>query len=179
MIFKKEVNFPYPILGNSIYDYTEASFDLEVDISVETEDYIFTIEYKIDPKDSKALVANIYLKPRDKFSFGYSADFIHSNIQDFGISGNTSLGIRNVFNGAETFQIGFRGNVGASKDLANPNNNFFNISEIGVDAKLSFPRLFFPFNLDKIIEKSMIPSTVISVGYAKQTNIGLDKQNFT
>lgn len=138
-----------------------------------------TIEYKIDPKDSKALIANIYLKPRDKFSFGYSADFIHSNIQDFGISGNTSLGIRNVFNGAETFQIGFRGNVGASKDLANPNNNFFNISEIGVDAKLSFPRLFFPFNLDKIIQKSMIPSTVISVGYAKQTNIGLDKQNFT
>jgi outer membrane protein assembly factor BamA len=138
-----------------------------------------TIEYKIDPKDSKALIANIYLKPRDKFSFGYSADFIHSNIQDFGISGNTSLGIRNVFNGAETFQIGFRGNVGASKDLANPNNNFFNISEIGVDAKLSFPRLFFPFNLDKIIRKSMIPSTVISVGYAKQTNIGLDKQNFT
>lgn len=138
-----------------------------------------TIEYKIDPKDSKALIANIYLKPRDKFSFGYSADFIHSNIQDFGISGNTSLGIRNVFNGAETFQIGFRGNVGASKDLANPNNNFFNISEIGVDAKLSFPRLFFPFNLDNIIRKSMIPSTVISVGYAKQTNIGLDKQNFT
>ncbi len=138
-----------------------------------------TIEYKIDPKDNKALIANIYLKPRDKFSFGYSADFIHSNIQDFGISGNTSLGIRNVFNGAETFQIGFRGNVGASRDLANPNNNFFNISEIGVDAKLSFPRIFFPFNLDKIIRKSMIPSTIISVGYAKQTNIGLDKQNFT
>jgi hypothetical protein len=132
------------------------------------------IEYKIDPKDNKSLIANIYLKPRDKFSFGYSADFIHSNIQDFGISGNTSLGIRNVFNGAETFQIGFRGNVGASKDLANPKNNFFNISEIGVDAKLSFPRLFFPINLDKIIRKSMIPSTTISVGYAKQTNIGLD-----
>lgn len=138
-----------------------------------------TIEYKIDPKDNKSLLANIYLKPRDKFSFGYSADFIHSNIQDFGISGNTSLGIRNVFNGAETFQIGFRGNVGASKDLANPNNNFFNISEIGVDAKLSFPRIFFPFNTDKIIPKSMIPSTTFSVGFAKQRNIGLDKQNFT
>ena len=138
-----------------------------------------TIEYKIDPKDNKALIANIYLKPRDKFSFGYSADFIHSNIQDFGISGNTSLGIRNVFNGAETFQIGFRGNVGASKDMANPNNNFFNISEIGVDAKLSFPRIFSPFNTDKIIPKSMIPSAVLSVGFAKQRNIGLDKQNFT
>ena len=138
-----------------------------------------SIEYKIDPKDNKALIANIYLKPRDKFSFGYAADFIHSNIQDFGISGNTSIGIRNVFNGAETFQIGFRGNVGASKDLANPNNNFFNISEIGVDAKLSFPRIFFPINSDKIIPKSMIPSTIFSVGFAKQRNIGLDKQNFT
>jgi hypothetical protein len=63
--------------------------------------------------------------------------------------------------------------------LANPNNTFFNISEIGVDAKLNFPRIFLPFNTDKIIPKSMIPYTTLSVGYSKQTNIGLDKQNFT
>ena len=138
-----------------------------------------TIQYKIDPKDKNALIASVYLSPRRKFTFNPSVDFTHSNIQDFGISGSTSLGIRNVFNGAETFEIGFRGNVGASKDLANPNNNFFNISEIGVDAKLNFPRLFFPLKTDKIIPKSMIPSTSISVGFAKQRNIGLDKQNFT
>lgn len=138
-----------------------------------------TIQYKIDPKDKNALITSVYLSPRRKFTFNPSVDFTHSNIQDFGISGSTSLGIRNVFNGAETFEIGFRGNVGASKDLANPNNNFFNISEIGVDAKLNFPRLFFPLKTDKIIPKSMIPSTSISVGFAKQRNIGLDKQNFT
>jgi len=63
--------------------------------------------------------------------------------------------------------------------LANPNNNFFNISEYGIDAKLNFPRIFFPFNTDKIIPKSMIPTTTLSVGFAKQTNIGLDKQSFT
>ena len=138
-----------------------------------------TIQYKLDPKDPNALIANVFLTPRKKYTFNPSVDFTHSNIQDFGISGSTSLGIRNVFNGAETFEIGFRGNVGASKDLANPNNNFFNISEIGVDAKLNFPRFFFPFNTDKIIPKSMIPSTSFSVGFAKQRNIGLDKQNFT
>ena len=138
-----------------------------------------TIQYKIDPKDDNALIANIFLTPRRKYTFGASVDFTHSNIQDFGISGNSSVGIRNVFNGAETFEIGFRGNVGASKDLANPNNNFFNISEIGIDAKLSFPRIFFPFNTEKIIAKSMIPSTSITIGFAKQRNIGLDKQNFT
>ncbi|GAB3716745.1 BamA/TamA family outer membrane protein [Flavobacterium koreense] len=138
-----------------------------------------TIQYKVDPKDENALIANIFLTPRKKYTFGASVDFTHSNIQDFGISGNTSMGIRNVFNGAETFEIGFRGNVGASRDNANPNNNFFNISEIGIDAKLNFPRIFFPFNTEKIIAKSMIPSTSISVGFAKQRNIGLDKQNFT
>jgi outer membrane protein assembly factor BamA len=36
-----------------------------------------------------------------------------------------------------------------------------------------------PFNTDKIIAKSMIPSTLITVGFAKQRNIGLDKENFT
>jgi len=138
-----------------------------------------TIQYKVDPKDENALIATIFLTPRKKYTFGASVDFTHSNIQDFGISGNTSMGIRNVFNGAETFEIGFRGNVGASRDNANPSNNFFNISEIGVDAKLNFPRIFFPFKTEKIIAKSMIPSTSISVGFAKQRNIGLDKQNFT
>ena len=137
------------------------------------------IQYIQDKEDKNGLIANIYLSPRKKYTFGFSTDFTHSNIQDFGISGNTFLGIRNVFNGAETFEIGFRGNIGSSRDLANPNNNFFNISEIGADAKLNFPRLFLPFKTEKIIPKSMIPFTTINVGYSKQTNIGLDKQNFT
>ena len=138
-----------------------------------------SIQYSVDPKDENGLIANVFLIPRKKYTFGASVDFTHSNIQDFGISGNTSLGIRNVFNGAETFEIAFRGNVGASRDLSNPNNNFFNISEIGVDSKLNFPRILFPLNTDKIIPKTMIPSTTLSVGFAKQRNIGLDKQNFT
>ena len=137
------------------------------------------IQYNSDPKDPNGLIANILLSPRDKYTFNYSIDFTHSDIQQFGISGNTSLGIRNVFNGAESFEIGFRGNIGSSKDQANPNNTFFNISEIGIDSKLSFPRILMPFNTRKIIPKEMIPSTSMSVGFAKQTNIGLDKQNFT
>ncbi|NNT70663.1 BamA/TamA family outer membrane protein [Flavobacterium sp. IMCC34852] len=137
------------------------------------------IQYVEDKSQKNSLIANVYLTPRKKYTFGFSTDFTHSNIQDFGITGNTFLSIRNVFNGAETFEIGFRGNIGSSKDLSNPNNTFFNISEIGVDAKLNFPRIFLPFKTDKIIPKTMIPYTTLSVGYSKQTNIGLDKQNFT
>lgn len=137
------------------------------------------IQYLEDKNDENGLIANVYLTPRKKFTFGFSTDFTHSNIQDFGISGTTFMSIRNVFNGAETFDLGLRGNIGSSRDLANPNNNFFNISEVGIDAKLNFPKLLLPFSTEKIIPKRMIPFTTLSVGYANQRNVGLDKQNFT
>lgn len=140
-----------------------------------------TIQYELDKRDTTAqsLIAKIYLTPRKKYSFGASVDVTHSNIQDIGISFSPSLSIRNVFNGAETLEISGRGNIGSSKDLANPNNQFFNVSEYGVDLKLNFPRIFIPFSTEKIIPKSMIPSTLMAVGFARQRNIGLDKENFT
>jgi outer membrane protein assembly factor BamA len=139
------------------------------------------IQYTVDPRDATAnsLIANIYLSPRKKLSFGYNFDFTHSAIQDIGITASTSVSIRNIFRGAETLEIAARGNIGSSKEVANVNNNFFNVSEYGVDVKLHFPRLFFPIKTDKIIPKSMLPFTSFAIGYAKQENIGLDKQNFT
>jgi hypothetical protein len=140
-----------------------------------------SIQYKVNEKDTlhNSLIANIFLSPRDKYSFGYSVDLTHSNVQDFGIQGSTSFTIRNVFNGAETFDVALRGNIGSSRDFANPNNLFFNVSEYGIDTKLNFPRILLPFNTDKIIPKRMIPSTNLNLGFAKQQNIGLDKENFT
>ncbi|MBC5863743.1 outer membrane protein assembly factor [Flavobacterium sp. K77] len=140
-----------------------------------------SIQYELDPRDSTAqsLIAKVYLTPRKKYSFGTTLDLTHSNIQDFGIGLSISETIRNIFNGAETFEIAARGNIGSSRDLANPRNNFFNVSEYGVDLKLNIPRIFMPFKTEKIIPKSMIPSTLITLGFAKQQNIGLDKENFT
>ena len=140
-----------------------------------------SIQYEIDKRDptEKSLIANVYLSPRKKYSFGTSLDFTHSNIQDFGIETSISETIRNVFNRAETFEISARMNIGSSKDMANPNNNFFNVSEYGLDLKLNFPRVLMPFGTEKIIPKKMIPSTTIAAGFSKQRNIGLDKENFT
>ena len=139
------------------------------------------IQYTVDPRDASenSLIANIYLSPRKKLSFGYNFDFTHSAIQDIGITASTSVSIRNIFRGAETLEIAARGNIGSSKEVANIKNNFFNVSEYGVDMKLHFPRLFFPLKTDRIIPKSMLPFTSFAIGYAKQENIGLDKQNFT
>jgi outer membrane protein assembly factor BamA len=140
-----------------------------------------SIQYEIDPRDTtySSLIAKIYLTPRKKYSFGTSVDITHSNIQDIGIALSISETIRNVFNGAETLEVSVRGNIGASRDLANPNNQFFNVSEYGIDLKLNVPRIFMPFSTEKVIKKSMIPSTILAIGFARQTNIGLDKENFT
>ena len=140
-----------------------------------------SIQYEVDPRDTTytSLIAKIYLTPRKKFSFGASIDLTHSNIQDFGVAFSPSLSIRNVFKGAETLEISGRGNVGSSKDLANPKNQLLNVSEYGVDLKLSLPRIVMPFSTEKIIPKSMIPSTLTALGFSRQQNIGLDKENFT
>lgn len=140
-----------------------------------------SIQYLEDPADStgSSLITNITLRPRKKYQFNTSADFIHSNIQDFGIQGSLGLSIRNVFKGAEILELSTRGNIGASRDLAIQDDRFFNISEYGADAKLTFPRIFFPINTERVIKKEMIPSTVMSLGLSRQKNIGLDKENFT
>lgn len=140
-----------------------------------------TILYEVDKRDSTAqsLIAKVYLSPRKKYSLNTTFDVTHSNIQDIGIAGSISESIRNVFNGAETLEIAARGNIGSSKDLANPDSQFFNVLEYGIDLKLNIPRIWFPFSTEKIIPKSMIPSTQLSTGLSTQKNIGLDKENFT
>lgn len=138
------------------------------------------IQFLVDSTDATgtSLIANITLNPRKKFRFNVTADFTHSNIQDFGIQGSMGLSIRNIFKGAEILEISTRGNIGSSRDLAIQDNRFFNISEYGADVKLNFPRIWFPVNTERIISKRMLPATVLSLGISRQRNIGLDKESF-
>ncbi len=133
--------------------------------------------YVEDDSTKTKLVNNIYLTPMKKFSTGFDVDVSHSNIQDFGISFGGRVISRNIFRGAETLEFSIRSTFGSQRSAAE-NNRFFNISEIGGDIKLSFPRIFFPFNTEKWINKSMIPTTSFSVGTSIQENIGLDKKTF-
>ncbi|MDQ7917586.1 BamA/TamA family outer membrane protein [Mesonia sp. MT50] len=140
------------------------------------------IQYIPDPEDTTGtkLISNVFLTPKPKFGVTYNFDVSRSNIQDFGIGFGGSLLIRNVFKGAENLEISGRGSIGSSKDAAESEDRFFNISEIGGDLSLTFPKIAFPFiNTEKIIPKSMSPFTTVSLGMSSQQNIGLDKQNVT
>ena len=136
------------------------------------------IEY-IENEQDTTLTANIYLSPKKKYDLGFDLDVTQSNIQTVGFSISTGLIIRNVFRGAETLEISALGAIGASKDASDSRDQFFDINEYGGNLRLSIPRLFVPFNTEKIIPKYMSPSTRISVGATSQRNIGLDKQTLT
>lgn len=136
------------------------------------------ISYLENPDNT--LSDTIRLTPLKKFSLSFSTDVSRSDIQSFGISLNPSLLIRNIFRGAETFEISAIASIGSSVDGNKLNNDpFFDINEYGIDFKLTIPRLFSPFNTEKIIPKYMSPNTRISISTTSQTNIGLDKQTLS
>ncbi len=138
-----------------------------------------SINYEPIAGDSTALAAQIYLTPKERFSLGFDLDLSHSNIQDFGIGLGGGLGIRNVFRGTELLELNVKSNIGASRDLANANDRFFNLFEFGGDVKLSVPRIVLPFGIGKLIPTKMYPNTQMILGTSLQENIGLDKQFFS
>ena len=140
-----------------------------------------SIEYIPDPSDTTGtgLIANILLTPEPKYSLNFDFDISQNNIQDIGISFGGGVTIRNIFGAAEILEISGRTTLGSSKDAADSRDRFFNISEVGADVKLTFPRLFLPFNSERIIPKRMFPFTALSAGISTQNNIGLDRQTLT
>ena len=126
-----------------------------------------------------SLNTSIYLLPRDRFSLGFDLDFTHSNIEDFGISFGTNFNIRNIFRGTENLSVNLNNNIGASKDIGNPEDSFFNLFELGGNLNLRIPRAMLPFKSYKLIKKEMNPVTNIIIGSTVQKNIGLDKQYYS
>src|SRR5690554_3610225 len=78
------------------------------------------ISYSEVATDSTGRLLNstILLSPRERFTLGADFDAFTSTIQQFGISFSGNMIFRNIFRGAEIFQISVRGSLGSSKDAA-------------------------------------------------------------
>ena len=137
-----------------------------------------SITYRPLSDSLPSLETNIVLNPKEKFSLGLDFDLSHSNIQFFGLGLGTSTAIRNMLKGAEIINIGIQSSFGASSNNFEQISRFFDLFELGTDLSIRFPRLLLPINLDRVITKKMNPNTDLSLGFAIQENIGLDKQYF-
>lgn len=58
MIYKKDANFPYPILTNGSNSYKNSNFILDVNLEENVHNYIFCIDYDIDSEFIKELLEN-------------------------------------------------------------------------------------------------------------------------
>ncbi|MHA7830412.1 MAG: translocation and assembly module lipoprotein TamL [Flagellimonas sp.] len=121
------------------------------------------------------LETNIYLAAKSKYSLNLNFDVTHSNIQQIGTAFSASVITRNVFGGAETLNISARGSIGLLSDASLSDENF--TSELGGDINITFPRIWLPFNTERIIPYYMLPQSRLSAGTNFQRNIGLDKQS--
>jgi len=126
------------------------------------------------------LIANINLIPLKKYGVDSRAEVTHSNIKPFGVLGKLGFIDRNVFKGSEILEFSFQGSfLNLAEDKADPNFSFFGLTawEIGANTSLKIPRIFFPINTNKLIPKSMLPSTNIGISTSFQKNVGLDRRN--
>ncbi|WP_372745253.1 BamA/TamA family outer membrane protein [Lutibacter sp.] len=138
-----------------------------------------SVDIKYEETEDDMLNASIYLTPLKKYSIGFNTELTHSNIRQLGVSGKLSFLNRNIFKGSEILKFSIQGSFLDSKDAADSDTALLNAWEIGSDISLEIPRFLLPFNPDKIIPKSMSPSTTFTLGTSLQKDIGLDKQKFT
>ena len=124
------------------------------------------------PQDSLNLLdCRITMQQNDVHSFTVQAEGTNSE-GDLGIKGSFSYSNKNIFRGAETFQLSLKAGLEAqqlvgTEEIEENGKSVFNTTEFGVTASLHFPRFLSPFT-PRTFARDYMPSTSISVGFNSQ-----------
>ncbi len=117
-----------------------------------------------------ALDAFLQLTPSPKQSFSVSGEGTY-NSGNFGVSGNLIFQNKNVFRGAEVFEVRLKGGLevqNISTDVSSTEAlNPFNIYQIGPEFSLNIPRIIFPLP-ERILLRNLKPKTTLSFSYNYQ-----------
>ena len=124
------------------------------------------------PKDSLNLLdCRITMQQNDRHSFTVQAEGTNSE-GDLGIKGSLSYSNKNIFHGAETFQLSLKGGLEVQKLAGGENpesgNSVFNTWEFGLTASVLFPRFLGPFS-SLTFARDYQPTTTVSLGFNSQT----------
>lgn len=120
-------------------------------------DFKFTRE----DKDKGYLDAYIKLSPRKPQSYSVSTEGTNSS-GNLGINGSIAYQNRNIFRGAETFEIKLKGALEVQQ-ISVETNKTFNTKEIGPEVSFSIPRFLLPFAPKCYLQKSNPKTTITAV----------------
>lgn len=117
-------------------------------------------------RDSSLLDCYIRLAPLSKQSTSFDIEGTNTS-GNFGVAGNINYQHRNLFRGAEVFQIRFKGATERIQQTVDGVSQYFSTRELGVESKLIIPKLMGPGNFIRDFER-FLPKTVITLGYNYQ-----------
>ena len=123
------------------------------------------------PNDSLNLLdCRITMQQNDVHSVTLQAEGTNSD-GDLGLKGSLSYTNRNIFHGAETFQLSLKSGFEAQKLLGEEQTaegkKVFNTKEFGITASLLFPKFLSPFNFLSF-SRDYQPTTSINLGFNSQ-----------
>ncbi len=126
---------------------------------------LVNINFKEAENDSlfkgKSIDCEILLTPSILQSFTVELEGTNSS-GNIGAAGNLIYQHRNLFEGAENFDLRFKGAMETLKESYS--NDFGNMVEIGSEMKVTIPKFILPFKTDQFIKKYN-PSTSVSMAY--------------
>jgi len=128
------------------------------------------INLLFEPVDSvgadsiQLLDCKIELTPLTKQSYDIALEGTHSS-GNLGMAGNLIYKHRNLFHGAENFELRFKG---AIEFLTNSKNDFNRMIEYGVETRLNVPQFWLPIKLEAL-QKRYSPRTMLSFNYNYQS----------
>ena len=130
-----------------------------------------SIEFDSIPNDSLNLLdCRITMQQNDKHSFTIQGEGTNSD-GDLGVKGSLSYNNKNIFHGAETFQLSLKGGLEAQKLIGNEvtesGKHVFNTWELGIAASVIFPKFLAPSSFLQFA-RDYQPTTTITLGFNSQ-----------
>ena len=129
------------------------------------------IQFDTVPNDTTNLLdCRITMQQNDIHSFTVQGEGTNSD-GDLGIKGSFSYSNKNIFRGAEVFQLSLKGGLEAQKLLGEEENEsgkkVFNTKELGITASVLFPKFLSPYAINDLA-RDYQPTTSVSLGFNAQ-----------
>ena len=126
------------------------------------------IEFDTVPNDSLNLLdCRITLHHNNTRSFTVQAEGTNSD-GDLGIKGSLSFTNKNIFRGAEVFQLSLKAGLEAQTiNMETTNEGIFNTKEFGVSGSILFPRFISPIPF-RDFARDYQPTTTLTLGFNTQ-----------
>ncbi len=116
--------------------------------------------------DTNFLDCYFRLAPLNKQSTSFDIEGTNTS-GNFGVAGNLTYMHRNLFRGAEIFEIKFKGAIERLQHLKDGVPDYFNTRELGVESSVMIPKLLGPGNYIHNFER-FLPKTVVTLGFNYQ-----------